>query len=158
MAYTRTWPKHKRPVCYLTSEMQTHKYEFCLLGITRFIYSSLGSIEESQQILLTAWLGYLVFLQVMAELDLLSTPHNIQISEVTCDSFRIAWETAHEDTVRVTHYFIDLRRKEGGEQNRFKNRVSIYTVILTFRYFLRSTTVHPLSFFQNLIYSYTDRA
>lgn len=62
----------------------------------------------------------------MAELDLLSTPHNIQVSEVTCDSFWIAWEMAHEDTARVTHYFIDLRRKEGGEQNRFKHRVSIY--------------------------------
>ncbi|KAI7797405.1 phytanoyl-CoA hydroxylase-interacting protein [Triplophysa rosa] len=58
----------------------------------------------------------------MAELDLLSTPHNVQISEVTCDSFRIAWEMAHEDTSRVTHYFIDLRRKEGGELNRFKHR------------------------------------
>nr|XP_055023663.1 phytanoyl-CoA hydroxylase-interacting protein [Misgurnus anguillicaudatus]XP_055023664.1 phytanoyl-CoA hydroxylase-interacting protein [Misgurnus anguillicaudatus] len=58
----------------------------------------------------------------MAEMELLSTPHNIQISEVSCDSFRIAWEMAHEDIARVTHYFIDLSRKEGSEQNRFKHR------------------------------------
>lgn len=61
----------------------------------------------------------------MAEVELLSTPHNIQISEVSCDSFRITWEMAHEDTSRVTHYFIDLSRKEGSEPNRFKHRVSI---------------------------------
>ncbi|KAK7135274.1 hypothetical protein R3I94_014054 [Phoxinus phoxinus] len=61
--------------------------------------------------------------EVMAEADLLSTPHNIQISEVSCDSFRITWETApDEDTSRLTHYFIDLSRKEGSEPNRFKHR------------------------------------
>ncbi|XP_051758267.1 phytanoyl-CoA hydroxylase-interacting protein [Ctenopharyngodon idella] len=58
----------------------------------------------------------------MAEVELLSTPNNIQISEVSCDSFRITWEMAHEDTSRVTHYFIDLSRKEGSEPNRFKHR------------------------------------
>ncbi|KTF97166.1 hypothetical protein cypCar_00013146 [Cyprinus carpio] len=60
--------------------------------------------------------------EAMAEVELLSTPHNIQISDVTCDSFRITWEMAHEDTSRVTHYFIDLSRKEGSEHNRFKHR------------------------------------
>ncbi|KAJ8263212.1 hypothetical protein COCON_G00156690 [Conger conger] len=55
-------------------------------------------------------------------MDSLSTPHNIQISEVTCDSFRIAWEMVPEDAQRVTHYFIDLSRKEGGDPNRFKHR------------------------------------
>ncbi|XP_028851881.1 phytanoyl-CoA hydroxylase-interacting protein [Denticeps clupeoides] len=58
----------------------------------------------------------------MADLDQLSTPCDVQICDVTCDSFRIAWEMSTEDTDRVTHYFIDLRRKEGGEQNRFKHR------------------------------------
>ncbi|XP_030641139.1 phytanoyl-CoA hydroxylase-interacting protein [Chanos chanos] len=58
----------------------------------------------------------------MADVDVLSTPHNIQVSEVTCDSFRIAWEMTPEDSARVTHYFIDLSRKEGGDQNRFKHR------------------------------------
>ncbi|XP_060786646.1 phytanoyl-CoA hydroxylase-interacting protein [Neoarius graeffei] len=59
----------------------------------------------------------------MAEVvDLLSTPHNVQISEVTCDSFHVAWEMTPEDAGRVTHYFIDLSRKAGGERNRFKHR------------------------------------
>ncbi|KAG7331994.1 hypothetical protein KOW79_003828 [Hemibagrus wyckioides] len=61
--------------------------------------------------------------EAMAEVvDLLSTPHNVQISEVTCDSFRVAWEMTPEDAGRVTHYFIDLSRKAGGERNRFKHR------------------------------------
>ncbi|MFT7813484.1 hypothetical protein Z043-121284 [Arapaima gigas] len=58
----------------------------------------------------------------MAEMVSLSTPHNIQISEVTCDSFRIGWDMAPEDLGRVTHYFIDLSRKEGRDPNRFKHR------------------------------------
>lgn len=58
----------------------------------------------------------------MAEVELLSAPCNIQISDVTCDSFRITWEMNQEDSARVTHYFIDLSRKEGSEQNRFKHR------------------------------------
>lgn len=59
----------------------------------------------------------------MAEPDALSTPCNVQISEVTCDSFRAAWAMTPVDTARVTHYFIDLSRKEGAERNRFRNRV-----------------------------------
>ncbi|KAG7480682.1 hypothetical protein MATL_G00058850 [Megalops atlanticus] len=60
--------------------------------------------------------------ELMAVMDSLSTPHNIQITEVTCDSFRIAWEMPPQDAGRVTHYFIDLSRKEGGDPNRFKHR------------------------------------
>ncbi|XP_048860094.1 phytanoyl-CoA hydroxylase-interacting protein [Brienomyrus brachyistius] len=58
----------------------------------------------------------------MAEMDSLSTPNNIRISDVTCDSFRIGWDMAPEDMGRVTHYFIDLSRKEGRDPNRFKHR------------------------------------
>ncbi|XP_076846335.1 phytanoyl-CoA hydroxylase-interacting protein [Brachyhypopomus gauderio] len=58
----------------------------------------------------------------MAEMELLSAPHNIQIIEVTCDSFRLTWEMTPQDMARVTHYFIDLSRKEGGEQKHFKHR------------------------------------
>lgn len=53
----------------------------------------------------------------------LSTPCNIQICEVTCDSFRIMWDMTPEDTTRATHFFIDLSRKESGDQNLFKHRV-----------------------------------
>lgn len=72
-----------------------------------------------------------VFLQAMAEVELLSTPHDIEISDVTCDSFRITWEMAPEDPSRVTHYFIDLSRKEGSEHNRFKHRVSIHSLLIS---------------------------
>lgn len=56
----------------------------------------------------------------------LSTPCNIQICEVTCDSFRIMWDMTPEDTTRATHFFIDLSRKESGERNLFKHRVRVF--------------------------------
>ncbi|MEQ2209615.1 hypothetical protein XENOCAPTIV_001562 [Xenoophorus captivus] len=52
----------------------------------------------------------------------LATPCNIQICEVTCDSFRIMWNMPPEDTARATHFFIDLSRKENRHPNRFKHR------------------------------------
>ena len=52
----------------------------------------------------------------------LSTPHNIQICEVSCDSFRIGWDMTPEDTARATHFFLDLSRKESSDV-RFKHRV-----------------------------------
>ncbi|XP_030214022.1 phytanoyl-CoA hydroxylase-interacting protein [Gadus morhua] len=52
----------------------------------------------------------------------LCTPHDIQICEVTCDSFRIGWDMTPEDTARATHFFIDLSRKESRDPNRFKHR------------------------------------
>uniref|UniRef100_A0A3Q3WSZ7 Phytanoyl-CoA hydroxylase-interacting protein-like C-terminal domain-containing protein n=1 Tax=Mola mola TaxID=94237 RepID=A0A3Q3WSZ7_MOLML len=62
-------------------------------------------------------------LNLMTEMDTpLSTPCNIQICEVTCDSFRIMWDMTPEDTARATHFFIDLSRKESRNPNRFKHR------------------------------------
>ncbi|XP_039624505.1 phytanoyl-CoA hydroxylase-interacting protein [Polypterus senegalus] len=55
-------------------------------------------------------------------MDMLHMPHDIQITEVTCDSFKISWQMSMEDTSRVTHYFIDLSRKEVKDPNRFKHR------------------------------------
>ncbi|KAM8866784.1 phytanoyl-CoA hydroxylase-interacting protein isoform 1-T2 [Synchiropus picturatus] len=52
----------------------------------------------------------------------LATPCNIQICEVTCDSFRIVWDMTPDDTARATHYFIDLSRKGSRDPNRFKHR------------------------------------
>ncbi|XP_077571974.1 phytanoyl-CoA hydroxylase-interacting protein-like [Stigmatopora nigra] len=52
----------------------------------------------------------------------LATPCNIQICEVTCDSFRIVWDMTPQDTSRATHFFIDLSRKECRDPNRFKHR------------------------------------
>lgn len=53
----------------------------------------------------------------------LATPCNIQICDVTCDSFRIMWDMSPEDGARATHFFIDLSRKESRDPNRFKHRV-----------------------------------
>lgn len=41
-------------------------------------------------------------------MELLSTPHSIEVSNITCDSFRISWTMENSDLERVTHYFIDL--------------------------------------------------
>ncbi|XP_069473851.1 phytanoyl-CoA hydroxylase-interacting protein [Ambystoma mexicanum] len=52
----------------------------------------------------------------------LSTPHSIHISDITCDSFRIAWAMNQGDLDRVSHYFIDLNKKENKNSNKFKHR------------------------------------
>lgn len=57
-------------------------------------------------------------------MELLSTPHSIEVSNVTCDSFRISWAMENSDLERVTHYFIDLNKKENKNSNKFKHRVS----------------------------------
>lgn len=62
----------------------------------------------------------------------LATPCNIQICEVTCDSFRIMWDMTPEDTARATHFFIDLSRKESRDPNRFKHRVRQFETISIF--------------------------
>ncbi|XP_053573937.1 phytanoyl-CoA hydroxylase-interacting protein [Bombina bombina] len=52
----------------------------------------------------------------------LSAPYGIQISDITCDSFRLSWEMPPYDVQRVTHYFIDLNKKGGQKENKFKHR------------------------------------
>lgn len=54
----------------------------------------------------------------------LTAPHGIQISDITCDSFRVSWEMPPYDARRVTHYFIDLNKTGGQKENKFKHRVS----------------------------------
>uniref|UniRef100_A0A8B9UWB6 Phytanoyl-CoA 2-hydroxylase interacting protein n=1 Tax=Anas zonorhyncha TaxID=75864 RepID=A0A8B9UWB6_9AVES len=56
-------------------------------------------------------------------MELLSTPKNIEINNITCDSFRISWAMDKGDLERVTHYFIDLNKKENKNSNKFKHRV-----------------------------------
>lgn len=58
-------------------------------------------------------------------MELLSTPKNIEINNITCDSFRISWAMEKGDLERVTHYFIDLNKKENKNSNKFKHRVSL---------------------------------
>uniref|UniRef100_A0A493T414 Phytanoyl-CoA 2-hydroxylase interacting protein n=1 Tax=Anas platyrhynchos platyrhynchos TaxID=8840 RepID=A0A493T414_ANAPP len=55
-------------------------------------------------------------------MELLSTPKNIEINNITCDSFRISWAMDKGDLERVTHYFIDLNKKENKNSNKFKHR------------------------------------
>ena len=57
-------------------------------------------------------------------MELLSTPHSIEINNITCDSFRISWAMEDSDLERVTHYCIDLNKKENKNSNKFKHRVS----------------------------------
>lgn len=57
-------------------------------------------------------------------MELLSTPHSIEVNNITCDSFRISWSMENSDLERVTHYFIDLNKKENKNSNKFKHRVS----------------------------------
>ncbi|XP_029397207.1 phytanoyl-CoA hydroxylase-interacting protein [Mus pahari] len=57
-------------------------------------------------------------------MELLSTPHSIEINNITCDSFRISWAMEDSDLERVTHYFIDLNKKENKNSNKFKHRVN----------------------------------
>jgi len=55
-------------------------------------------------------------------MELLSTPHSIEVNNITCDSFRISWAMENSDLERVTHYFIDLNKKENKNSNKFKHR------------------------------------
>ncbi|XP_039380965.1 phytanoyl-CoA hydroxylase-interacting protein isoform X2 [Mauremys reevesii] len=55
-------------------------------------------------------------------MELLSTPRSIEINNITCDSFRISWAMDGGDLERVTHYFIDLNKKENKNSNKFKHR------------------------------------
>ncbi|XP_073445039.1 phytanoyl-CoA hydroxylase-interacting protein isoform X1 [Dendrobates tinctorius] len=52
----------------------------------------------------------------------LTAPHGIQISDISCDSFRVSWEMPPYDARRVTHYFIDLNKTGGHKENKFKHR------------------------------------
>lgn len=56
--------------------------------------------------------------------DDLPVPQQIRISNITCDSFRISWDMDSRGRDRITHYFIDLNKKENKDSNKFKHKVS----------------------------------
>lgn len=60
----------------------------------------------------------------IAEMEELPVPHNIKISNITCDSFKISWEMDPKSKDRITHYFIDLNKKENKNSNKFKHKVN----------------------------------
>uniref|UniRef100_A0ACB8F8H4 Uncharacterized protein n=1 Tax=Sphaerodactylus townsendi TaxID=933632 RepID=A0ACB8F8H4_9SAUR len=53
----------------------------------------------------------------------LPVPHNIKISNITCDSFKISWDMDSKSKERITHYFIDLNKKENKNSNKFKHKL-----------------------------------
>lgn len=55
----------------------------------------------------------------------LPVPQQIQISNITCDSFKISWDMDNRGGERITHYFIDLNKKENKDENQFKHKVGI---------------------------------
>lgn len=57
------------------------------------------------------------------DVDELLVPQQIRISSITCDSFKISWDMDSRGQKRITHYFIDLNKKENKKENKFKHRV-----------------------------------
>ncbi|XP_051529722.1 phytanoyl-CoA hydroxylase-interacting protein-like isoform X1 [Myxocyprinus asiaticus] len=58
----------------------------------------------------------------IAEMEDLPVPQNIKISNITCDSFKICWDMDSRAKERITHYFIDLNKKENKNANKFKHK------------------------------------
>ncbi|XP_068423574.1 phytanoyl-CoA hydroxylase-interacting protein-like [Clinocottus analis] len=58
----------------------------------------------------------------ISELEELPVPQNIKISNITCDSFKICWDMEPRSKERITHYFIDLNKKENKNSNKFKHK------------------------------------
>lgn len=65
----------------------------------------------------------------MVEMEELPVPHNIKISNITCDSFKICWDMDPRAKDKITHYFIDLNKKENKNSNKFKHKVGSATRI-----------------------------
>ncbi|XP_076154633.1 phytanoyl-CoA hydroxylase-interacting protein-like isoform X1 [Alosa pseudoharengus] len=58
----------------------------------------------------------------IAEMEELPVPQHIKISNITCDSFKICWDMDARAKERITHYFIDLNKKENKNSNKFKHK------------------------------------
>ncbi|KAM6897558.1 phytanoyl-CoA hydroxylase-interacting protein-like [Xenentodon cancila] len=57
----------------------------------------------------------------IGDVDDLPVPQQIQISSITCDSFKIIWNMDSRGRDRITHYFMDLNKKEDKRSNQFKH-------------------------------------
>ncbi|KAJ8248376.1 hypothetical protein GJAV_G00241360 [Gymnothorax javanicus] len=58
----------------------------------------------------------------ISEMEELPVPQDIKISNITCDSFKICWDMDPRSRERITHYFIDLNKKENKNSNKFKHK------------------------------------
>ncbi|KAK2820173.1 hypothetical protein Q5P01_023132 [Channa striata] len=58
----------------------------------------------------------------IGDVDDLPVPQQIQISNISCDSFKISWDMDSRGQEKITHYFIDLNKKENKKENMFKHK------------------------------------
>ncbi|XP_061693058.1 phytanoyl-CoA hydroxylase-interacting protein-like isoform X3 [Syngnathoides biaculeatus] len=58
----------------------------------------------------------------LSDMEELPVPRSIKISNITCDSFKICWDMEQRGKERITHYFIDLNKKENKNSNKFKHK------------------------------------
>ncbi|XP_008297334.1 phytanoyl-CoA hydroxylase-interacting protein-like [Stegastes partitus] len=58
----------------------------------------------------------------IGDVDDLPLPQQIHISSITCDSFKISWSMDSRGRDRISHYFIDLNKKENLSCNKFKHK------------------------------------
>lgn len=58
----------------------------------------------------------------IGDVDDLPVPQQIRITNITCDSFKISWDMDSRGRERITHYFIDLNKKENMSSNKFKHK------------------------------------
>ncbi|KAJ4949335.1 hypothetical protein JOQ06_020850 [Pogonophryne albipinna] len=63
-------------------------------------------------------------------MEALPVPQNIKISNITCDSFKICWDMEPSSKERITHYFIDLNKKENKNSNKFKHKVTLESALI----------------------------
>ncbi|KAK1905782.1 Phytanoyl-CoA hydroxylase-interacting protein-like [Dissostichus eleginoides] len=63
-------------------------------------------------------------------MEALPVPQNIKISNITCDSFKICWDMEPSSKERITHYFIDLNKKENKNSNKFKHKVTLQSALI----------------------------
>lgn len=61
----------------------------------------------------------------IGDVDDLPVPQQIRITNITCDSFKISWDMDSRGRDRITHYFIDLNKKENMSSNKFKHKVGL---------------------------------
>ncbi|KAM9424110.1 phytanoyl-CoA hydroxylase-interacting protein-like [Pholidichthys leucotaenia] len=54
--------------------------------------------------------------------DELPVPQQIRITNITCDSFKISWNMVVRGQDQITHYFIDLNKRENMSSNKFKHK------------------------------------
>ncbi|XP_070401901.1 phytanoyl-CoA hydroxylase-interacting protein-like isoform X2 [Nothobranchius furzeri] len=57
----------------------------------------------------------------IGDVDHLPVPQRIQINDITCDSFKISWDMESGGRDQITHYFIDLNKKEDRSSHKVKH-------------------------------------